>query len=109
MSLVAQSRRQVLIPLRVTRLFVRRQLRGRRRQGTGLNPSQGHPPLRTDGWDGWPEADATVLIPLRVTRLFVHAAHLADDAEQKVLIPLRVTRLFVLESFSGRSLGNLLS
>ena len=38
----------VLIPLRVTRLFVPVACRGRPRAGSArLNPSQGHPPLRT--------------------------------------------------------------
>ena len=37
----------------------------------GLNPSQGHPPLRTSlTWENG-DMESYVLIPLRVTRLFV--------------------------------------
>ena len=64
----------VLIPLRVTRLFV--------------------PTTGAHGRDS-----RQVLIPLRVTRLFVRPDGITPNKDTKVLIPLRVTRLFVLEKF----------
>ena len=65
------------------------------RQGHGLNPSQGHPPLRTTDFPPCRLAGAVVLIPLRVTRLFVRKVTLSVILFLLVLIPLRVTRLFV--------------
>ena len=91
-----------------------------------LNPSQGHPPLRTGESGIQAVGRVLVLIPLRVTRLFVPAGRSTPSSSDQslnpsqghpplrtfllvlnrgylflVLIPLRVTRLFVPNSTDG--------
>ena len=88
----------VLIPLRVTRLFVHGFMQRITSQvAASLNPSQGHPPLRTSPSALWSRTGRTSLNPSQGhPPLRTEACARAYKAIPRVLIPLRVTRLFVL-------------